>query len=55
MSYPIQHISFSSMRSFHTNPGGWKEKYILGNNLYLTNPSQLVGKMAHSVIEAYMK
>lgn len=55
MSYPIKHISFSSMRSFHTNPGGWKERYILGNNTYKTNPSQLAGKMAHGVIEAFMQ
>lgn len=55
MSYPIKHISFSSMRAFHTNPGGWKEKYILGNYNYKTNPSQLAGKMAHAVIEAFMQ
>ena len=55
MSYPIKHISFSSMRSFHTNPGGWKERYILGNNTYKTWPAQLAGKMAHGVIEAFMQ
>jgi len=43
------------MRSYFTNPGGWKERYILGNSTYKTNPAQLVGKMAHGVLEAFMK
>lgn len=54
MSYPVQHISFSSMKLFHTNPGGWKEKYILNNKFYKSSPAAIVGTMAHAVVAGYM-
>lgn len=42
------------MRTFHVNPGGWKEKYVLLNNIFKSSPAMLVGKMTHAVIEAFL-
>lgn len=55
MSFPVQHISYSSMRLYHTNPGGWKEKYVLHNNYYKQSPSAVVGTMAHAVVEEFLR
>ena len=55
MAYPISHISYSSMKMYHTNPGGWKEKYILNNYTYKSSPAAIVGKMAHTVVADYIK
>lgn len=55
MSYPVTHISFSSMKLYHTNPGGWKEKYVLHNYLYKQSPSAIVGTMAHAVVAEHVR
>lgn len=55
MWYPIQHFSYSSLSTFHRDPGMWKEKYILWNNHFTSSPAMIVGKMAHGVAEAYHK
>lgn len=55
MGYPIQHVSFSSFRSFCTNPGEFKDKYILGLNNFKRSPAMIVGNLAHAVIEGVIR
>lgn len=54
MSYPINHLSYSSFYKFHTDQGAWREKYIMGNDVFKPTPAMIVGKMAHAVIDCYM-
>lgn len=55
MSYPIQKLSFSCLRTFFTNPGQFKDQYILSDPFrFKTSPSAVVGKMAHMVLELYL-
>ena len=54
MTYPIQKLSFSCLRTFFTNPGEFKDKYILNDSRFISSPSMLVGKMSHMVLELYL-
>lgn len=54
MTYPIQKLSFSCLRTFFTNPGEFKDRYILNDYKFLQSPAMLVGKMAHMVLELYL-
>lgn len=55
MGYPIEKVSFSSLRSFVTNPGEFKERHILKIRDRKRSPSMIVGTMAHAVLEAHFR
>lgn len=54
-NFPVQHISFSSMRLFFENEYLWKCRYIDRLNVFKMNPAMIVGTMAHWVAERYFQ
>lgn len=54
-NFPVQHISFSSMRLFFENEYLWKCRYIDRLNVFKMNPAMIVGQMAHWVAQRYFE
>lgn len=52
-SYPISHWSFSSMMMFLRNRFAFKKCYILNIKDFKSNPSNIVGKAAHTSLEYF--
>lgn len=50
---PIEHLSYSALRSFCANPWLFKKQYILNIFDYKTTPTALVGKAFHKFAELY--
>lgn len=48
---PIEHLSYSSLRQFCSNPWLFKKNYILGDWEYKQSPTALVGKAFHKYPE----
>ena len=55
MSYPIEKISFSCLRTFQSDQGLFKERYIDNIRDDVSSPAMLVWKMAHATLENYFK
>lgn len=52
---PIEHLSFSAMRSFCSNPASFKKNYILNLWDYKTSITAMGGKAFHRFAENYFK
>ena len=52
---PVEHISYSAMRLFLSNPYQFKKNYILGLWDYKQSPSAVVGKSFHKFAELIYK
>lgn len=50
---PIEHLSFSSLRTFLANPWQFRKEWILGLRDRKMSPSMLVGKALHLYAERY--
>lgn len=50
---PIEHLSYSALKLFVSNPWQFKKNYILGLWDYKSSPSAIVGKATHKALEVY--
>lgn len=55
MSFPIEHLSYSSLSLLCSNPWLFRKKYILGLFDMRTSPSAMIGSAAHRYAETRLK
>lgn len=54
-SLPIEHLSYSAMRTYLTNPWLFRKRYILGLYDFKASPAMYEGKAGHKYVELRLK
>jgi hypothetical protein len=54
-TYPIQHLSFSSLKNYLSNQAGWYRSYVLNERTNELSPAALVGRTIHKYMELYYR
>lgn len=55
MPYPIQHLSFSSLKNYLSNQAGWYRSYVLNERTNELSPAALVGRTIHKYMELHYR
>lgn len=55
MNFPIQHLSFSALKTYLSNPAGFYRQYVLMERTDELSPAALVGRTIHKYMECYYR
>lgn len=53
--YPIQYLSFSSLKNYLSNQAGWYRSYVLNERTNELSPAALVGRTIHKYMELHYR